>query len=115
MARERSPYTAEDRLPEHRVRILIVEDEVKVVNAVRKGLEAAEYEVAIASTGEEGVFLAQQEAFDLVLLDLIRKAVKRQSKSTIRGPALRPSTASRVPNASIASTKAARAARAASA
>ena len=38
------------------MRILVVEDEVKVANALRKGLEAAEYEVAIASTGEEGFF-----------------------------------------------------------
>jgi DNA-binding response OmpR family regulator len=53
------------------VRILIIEDEVKVANALRAGLEAEHYDVTIAATGEEGFFLASQEAFDLLLLDLM--------------------------------------------
>jgi DNA-binding response OmpR family regulator len=53
------------------VRILIVEDEKKVANALREGLEAEHYEVAIAATGEEGFFLASQGSFDLLLLDLM--------------------------------------------
>jgi len=53
------------------VRILIVEDEKKVARALRKGLEAEHYEVAIAATGEEGFFLASQGSFDLILLDLM--------------------------------------------
>jgi len=53
------------------VRILIIEDEKKVANALREGLEAEHYEVAIASTGEEGFFLASQGSFDLLLLDLM--------------------------------------------
>jgi DNA-binding response OmpR family regulator len=53
------------------VRILIVEDETKVANALRAGLEAEHYEVAVATTGEEGFFLANQASFDLLLLDLM--------------------------------------------
>jgi DNA-binding response OmpR family regulator len=53
------------------VRILIIEDEKKVANALREGLEAEHYEVAIATTGEEGFFLASQGLFDLLLLDLM--------------------------------------------
>jgi DNA-binding response OmpR family regulator len=53
------------------VRILIVEDEKKVANALREGLEAEHYEVATAATGEEGFFLASQGSFDLLLLDLM--------------------------------------------
>src|SRR5215470_16539328 len=53
------------------VRILIVEDETKVANALRAGLEAEHYEVTVASTGEEGFFLANQATFDLLLLDLM--------------------------------------------
>jgi len=53
------------------VRILIIEDEKKVANALREGLEAEHYEVAIATTGEEGFFLASQGSFDLLLLDLM--------------------------------------------
>ena len=56
---------------EHPVRILIVEDETKVANALRAGLEAEHYEVAVAATGEEGFFLANQASFDLLLLDLM--------------------------------------------
>jgi two-component system, OmpR family, copper resistance phosphate regulon response regulator CusR len=53
------------------VRILIIEDETKVANALRAGLEAEHYEVTIAATGEEGFYLASQGSFDLVLLDLM--------------------------------------------
>jgi DNA-binding response OmpR family regulator len=53
------------------VRVLIIEDETKVANALRAGLEAEHYEVTIAATGEEGFFLASQESFDLLLLDLM--------------------------------------------
>jgi DNA-binding response OmpR family regulator len=53
------------------MRILVVEDEKKVARALQKGLEAEHYEVCIATTGEEGFFLANHESFDLVLLDLM--------------------------------------------
>jgi DNA-binding response OmpR family regulator len=53
------------------VRILIIEDETKVANALRAGLEAEHYEVAVAATGEEGFFMANQASFDLLLLDLM--------------------------------------------
>ena len=53
------------------MRILVVEDERKVAQALREGLEAERFEVAVASTGEEGFFLANEHAFDLVLLDLM--------------------------------------------
>ena len=53
------------------MRILIIEDERKVANALREGLEAEHYEVAIATTGEEGFYVASQGSFDLLLLDLM--------------------------------------------
>ena len=53
------------------MRILIIEDEKKVANALREGLEAEHYEVTIAATGEDGFFLASQGSFDLLLLDLM--------------------------------------------
>jgi two-component system copper resistance phosphate regulon response regulator CusR len=53
------------------MRILIVEDEEKMAKALRTGLEADEFSVSIAHTGEEGFFLASTEAFDLVILDLM--------------------------------------------
>jgi two-component system copper resistance phosphate regulon response regulator CusR len=53
------------------VRILVVEDETKVAKALREGLEAERYDVYVASTGEEGFFLVNHEAFDLIVLDLM--------------------------------------------
>ena len=44
------------------MRILIIEDERKVANALREGLETEHYEVTIAATGEEGFFLASQRS-----------------------------------------------------
>jgi len=53
------------------VRILVVEDETKVARALRDGLVAEGYEVAIANTGEDGFFMISSESFDLVVLDLL--------------------------------------------
>jgi two-component system copper resistance phosphate regulon response regulator CusR len=52
------------------MRILVVEDEVKVANALREGLEIERYEVAVESTGEGGFFRMTTESFDLMLLDV---------------------------------------------
>ncbi len=51
--------------------ILIVEDEVKLANVIRKGLESEGYSVSVASTGEEGFFLISNQGFDLLLLDVM--------------------------------------------
>lgn len=51
-------------------RILIVEDEVKVANAVRMGLEENGFEVEVAYDGRMGKSLATSGDYDLVILDL---------------------------------------------
>jgi two-component system, OmpR family, copper resistance phosphate regulon response regulator CusR len=53
------------------VRILIVEDEEKMAKALRTGLEADQFSVRVAHTGEDGFFLASTEPFDLLILDLM--------------------------------------------
>jgi len=53
------------------VRVLIVEDERKLAQALAKGLEAQHYDVVVAPTGEDGFFHANAEVFDLVILDLM--------------------------------------------
>jgi DNA-binding response OmpR family regulator len=53
------------------MRVLVVEDEKKVARALRQGLEAEHYDVRVASSGEEGFFLVNHEAFDCVVLDLM--------------------------------------------
>ncbi len=53
------------------MRILVIEDEQKLARALREGLEAENYVVAVAHTGEEGFYLVQTESFDLVILDVM--------------------------------------------
>jgi DNA-binding response OmpR family regulator len=53
------------------VRILVIEDEPKVGRALQEGLQAEDYDVTLASTGEEGYFFASSQSFDLILLDLL--------------------------------------------
>jgi two-component system, OmpR family, copper resistance phosphate regulon response regulator CusR len=53
------------------VRILVVEDEHKVANALKEGLEDERYEVAVAHTGEDAFFRINTEKFDVILLDLM--------------------------------------------
>jgi DNA-binding response OmpR family regulator len=52
------------------VRVLIIEDDLKVAGAVRAGLVAEGYDVVHSRTGEDGYFRATTEPFDAVLLDL---------------------------------------------
>jgi two-component system copper resistance phosphate regulon response regulator CusR len=53
------------------MRILIVEDEEKMAKALRTGLEADQFSVSVAHTGEDGFFRASTETYDLVILDLM--------------------------------------------
>jgi DNA-binding response OmpR family regulator len=53
------------------MRILIVEDEVKVVDFLRMGLNEAGYEVEVAFDGPMGYRLALSQSFDLIILDVI--------------------------------------------
>jgi DNA-binding response OmpR family regulator len=53
------------------MRILVVEDEQKVANALREGLEEEHFEVIVAPTGEDAFFRVNTEKFDLIVLDLM--------------------------------------------
>ena len=52
-------------------RVLVVEDEQKVANALREGLAGEQYEVVVERTGEGAFFRLNTEAFDVILLDLM--------------------------------------------
>jgi DNA-binding response OmpR family regulator len=53
------------------MRLLIVEDEVKIARSLKKGLEQESYAVDIVHTGNEGLDLAMSEPYDLLILDLM--------------------------------------------
>lgn len=51
--------------------ILIVEDEAKTADYLRKGLQESGYLVQVAATGFEGRRLIESERYDLVVLDVM--------------------------------------------
>ena len=53
------------------MRILIVEDEHRIANSIKKGLEQERYAVDVAYTGTDGYDLASTEDYDLILLDIM--------------------------------------------
>jgi DNA-binding response OmpR family regulator len=54
-----------------RVRVLVVEDEVKMARAIRRGLEQEGYAVDGAATGDDGLHLATEIDYDAIVLDLL--------------------------------------------
>ena len=53
------------------MRILIIEDEKKVANFIKKGLEEEYFAVDIAFDGKEGLRLALSEEYDLIIMDVM--------------------------------------------
>jgi len=53
------------------MRILIVEDEKSLAEAIKKGLEEEDYAVDVAYNGEDGLFMAENEPSDLIILDIM--------------------------------------------
>src|SRR6185312_7485568 len=73
------------------MKILVIEDEPKVAHALRDGLQTEGYEISLAHSGEEGFFLASNQPFDLIVLDVmlpgrdgleVLGALRRQNMST---------------------------------
>lgn len=52
-----------------RVRILIIEDEHKIANAIKQGLEQEHFAVDVVYDGEEGLNTADTGEYDLIVLD----------------------------------------------
>ena len=53
------------------MRILVVEDEKKIANSIKKGLEQESYAVDVAYDGEEGYGVASTIDYDVIVLDLM--------------------------------------------
>ena len=53
------------------MRILVVEDEARILAFLRRGLEAEGYSVVAADNGRDGLALASAGQWDLVVLDLL--------------------------------------------
>ena len=66
-------HGAQSRAPAGRV--LLIDDEQRILNFVRRGLEAEGMEVDEARSGHEGLALALARPFDLVVLDLVMPGI----------------------------------------
>jgi len=53
------------------MRILVVEDEHKIAQSIKKGLEQESYAVDLAFSGPEGYDFASSEEYDLLILDVM--------------------------------------------
>src|SRR5439155_20891323 len=52
-------------------RVLVVEDERKILRGLERGLRAEGYEVATADNGDDGLRQALAQPFDCIVLDLL--------------------------------------------
>ena len=53
------------------MKLLVVEDEHRIAQAIKKGLEQERYTVDVAYDGTEGFDLASSEEYDCIILDLM--------------------------------------------
>jgi DNA-binding response OmpR family regulator len=53
------------------MRVLVVEDEVRLVETVRRALTAEGFNVDVAHDGAEGLWAASENAYDAVVLDIM--------------------------------------------
>jgi DNA-binding response OmpR family regulator len=53
------------------MKILIIEDDEKIINFLKKGLEEECYIVDYATNGEDGLYLANINEYNLILLDIM--------------------------------------------
>jgi two-component system OmpR family response regulator len=57
------------------MRLLLVEDDAKLVRALRRGLEREGYEVDVAGTGDAALARAEASDYDAVVLDVMLPGV----------------------------------------
>ncbi|HEY2957960.1 MAG TPA: response regulator transcription factor [Actinomycetota bacterium] len=57
------------------MRVLVVEDEVKMARAIRRGMEQEGYAVDIALDGDEGLHMVTENDYDAIVLDVMLPGV----------------------------------------
>jgi DNA-binding response OmpR family regulator len=76
------------------MRILVVEDDQKILSALKRGLERQSYAVDAVANGGEGLAMAISEPYDLVILDRMLpdteglKILKSMREASIQTPVL---------------------------
>lgn len=69
MAKKTKDVAAESE--ERAKRILLVDDDGEIVDAISYALEAKGYEILVARDGNQGLAMAERESPDLVILDMM--------------------------------------------
>lgn len=71
MAKTKAAEAEPDHSEEGGQRVLIVDDDAEIIESIRYALEAKGYEVLVARDGNQGLAMAEREAPDLVILDMM--------------------------------------------
>ena len=58
--------------------VLLVEDETRVAEFIQSGLKSEGWTVTVAADGETGLSMAEQESFDVIVLDLMLPGISGQ-------------------------------------
>ena len=53
------------------MRVLVVEDEIRLAEGLKRGLEAEGFAVDVAHTGADGLWLAREQQYAAILLDIM--------------------------------------------
>ena len=53
------------------MKLLMIEDDRKIATSVKRGLEAEGYSVEVAFDGSEGLWMATEGTYDLIILDIM--------------------------------------------
>lgn len=53
------------------MRILVVDDEARLAEGLRRGLEAEGFAVDVAATGPDGLWMAREQQYAVILLDIM--------------------------------------------
>ncbi|MCU1404740.1 MAG: two-component system response regulator [Glaciihabitans sp.] len=53
------------------MRVLVVEDETRLAEGLRRGLEAEGFAVDVAANGTDGLWMAREQQYSIILLDIM--------------------------------------------
>src|SRR5215470_11604901 len=58
-----------DRVGDHGMRVLLIDDDPRTTRAISRGLREESYVVEIVASGEEGASVAEENDYNLIVLD----------------------------------------------
>jgi two-component system, OmpR family, KDP operon response regulator KdpE len=69
-AHQNARHETSKRTKDSKIRVLVVDDDVKILRFLRSSLTLAGYDVATVTSGEEALKLVESDKPDIMLLDL---------------------------------------------